>query len=309
MNPSSVRGRPTADGVADVLIVGGGAAGLTAAIYLARFRRSVVLLDAMHSRVAKIPRTHNYPGFAEGIAGNSLLDALRRQLGAYDACRVEATVEHAWHDAEGFGLQWPTGSARGKLLLLATGVDDIPPAMPHVLAALQAGALRYCPVCDAYEVIGRKVGVYGTGSAGVAEAIYLRHFTPHLTLFVQEGAAGLAGADRQRLAEAGIRCFNDPVRSIAAGAGGVTVAHGDSETTCESLYCALGVRVHAGLGRLLGAQCDETGYLVVDEHHQTSVEGLYAAGDVAQGLNQIVVATGAAAIAASAMHRRLEPLR
>lgn len=309
MTPSSVRGQPTVEGVADVLIVGGGAAGLTAAIYLARFRRSVVLLDAMNSRVAKIPRTHNYPGFAEGIAGNALLDALRRQLGAYDVCRVEATVEHAWRDTEGFGLRWSTGSVRGKLLLLATGVDDIPPAMPNVLAALHAGALRYCPVCDAYDVIGRKVGVYGTGSAGVAEAIYLRHFTPDLALFVQEGAARLSGADRRRLAEAGIQCFNEPVHSIAVEPGGVTVAHGDSETSCESLYCALGVRVHADLGRVLGVRCDETGYLVVDEHHQTSVEGLYAAGDVAQGLNQIVVATGGAAIAASAMHRRLEPLR
>ena len=294
---------------ADVLVVGGGPAGLTAAIYLARFRRSVIVLDAVQSRVARIPRSHNYPGIVGGIAGSSLLESLRQQLDAYPVRRVNASVEHAWHDADGFGVRWPAGSARGELMLLATGVDDIAPAVPHVLESVRNGTLRYCPVCDGYEVIGREVGVYADGSAGVGEAIYLRHFTPHLTLFLQDGAAALADGDRRRLAEAGIRCIEEPVRSIRSWNGRVTVAHGESETSCDSLYCALGVRVHGALALALGADCDETGYLVVDAHQQTTVDGLYAAGDVTQGLNQIVVATGDAAIAASAMHRRLAPLR
>lgn len=294
---------------ADVLIVGGGPAGLTAAIYLARFRRSVTLLDSVQSRVAKIPRSHNYPGFVGGIAGSALLESLRNQLDAYPVRRVNAYAEHARHDADGFGVRWPTGSARGALMLLATGVDDIAPATPHVLESLRNGTLRYCPVCDGYEVIGREVGVYADGSAGVGEAIYLRHFTPHITLFMHGGAAALSNDDRRRLAEAGIRCVEEPVRSIRSWNERVTIVHGESETSCDSLYCALGVRVHASLAIGLGADCDETRYLTVDAHQQTTVDGLYAAGDVTQGLNQIVVATGGAAIAASAMHRRLAPLR
>jgi len=294
---------------ADVLIVGGGPAGLTAAIYLARFRRSVILLDALQSRAAKIPRSHNYPGFVDGITGSALLESLRKQLDAYPVRRVNAYAEHAWHDGDGFGVRWPTGSARGKLMLLATGVDDIAPPTPYELESLRNGTLRYCPICDGYEVIGREVGVYADGAAGVGEAIYLRHFTPHITLFMQAGAAALTDEDRTRLAEADIRCVEEPLRSVHSWNERVTVVHGESETSCDSLYCALGVRVHATLALALGAECDETRYLAVDAHQQTTVDGLYAAGDVTQGLNQIVVATGGAAVAASAMHRRLAPLR
>jgi thioredoxin reductase (NADPH) len=174
-----------------------------------------------------------------------------------------------------------------------------------VQEALRAGALRYCPVCDAYEVIDRAVGVYADGAHGVGEAIYLRHFTADLMLFMEDGADALSSADRLRLSQAGIACCEEPVRSIRHWNGQVTVVHGEHETRRDALYCALGLDVHGQFARALGASTDESGYVAVDAHHASDVEGLYAIGDVARGLNQIAVATGAAAIAASAMHRRL----
>lgn len=290
---------------ADVAIIGGGPAGLTAAIYLARFRRSVVLIDANQSRISKIPRSHNYPGFAEGVAGIALLESLRDQLRRYPVQTVAASVERVARDAEGFSVHWGTGAARARLLLLATGVTDVPPAMPHVLEALRTGALRYCPVCDAYEVIDQAVGVYANGPTGVAEALYLRHFTADLVLFMEGGAQALSSADRGRLAQAGITCAEEPVRSIRHWRDQVTVVHGERETRCDALYCALGLDVHAQFAHALGAATGEGGYVAVDAHHATNVDGLYAIGDVAQGLNQIAVAAGGAAIAGSAMHRRL----
>jgi len=293
------------DACVDVAIIGGGPAGLTAAIYLARFRRSVVLIDANQSRVAKIPRSHNYPGFAEGIAGSALLESLRSQLQHYDVRTVAAHAERAQREAGGFTVHWPAGSARARLLLLATGVTDIAPVMPHVLEAVRAGALRHCPVCDAFEVIDQVVGVYANGPAGVGEAVYLRHFSENVVLFMEEGARTLSPAERRRLTEAGIRCPEEAVRSIRHGHTQVTVVHGERETACDTLYCALGLDVHAQLARALGARTDDDGYVIVDAHHATNVEGLYAVGDVAQGLNQIAVAAGGAATAASAMHRHL----
>ena len=291
--------------IADAVVVGGGPAGLMAAIYLARFRRSVVLVDAGQSRIEKIPRSHNYPGFVEGIPGAQVRDMLRAQLRSYPVRIVETFVERAERMPQGFRLATQQGPIAGRRMLLATGVTDIPPAMPHVRAALEAGVLRYCPVCDAYEVVGKAVGVYANGPAGVAEAIYLRHFSADITLFMAQGGPGLAAEERSRLAEAGIRWNDAPVDAIRRSGERVELMHAGTRTLCDTLYCALGLTVHSQIGVALGASVDDTGYVQVDAHHATSVPGLYAAGDASTGLNQIAVAMGGAAIAASAIHREL----
>lgn len=293
--------------IADAVVVGGGPAGLMAAIYLARFRRSVVLVDAGQSRIEKIPRSHNYPGFADGIPGAQVRDMLRAQLRSYPVRILETFVERAELTPQGFRLATQQGPIAARRMLLATGVTDIPPAMPHVRAALEAGVLRYCPVCDAYEVVGKAVGVYANGPAGVAEAIYLRHFSADITLFMAQGGPGLAAEERSRLAEAGIRWNDAPVDAIRRSGERVELMHAGTRTLCDTLYCALGLTVHSQIAVALGASVDDTGYVQVDAHHATSVPGLYAAGDVSTGLNQIAVAMGGAAIAASAIHRELGP--
>ncbi len=289
----------------DAIVVGAGPAGLLAAVYLARFRRSVAVIDAGQSRVALIPRSHNYPGFGDGVSGLTVLDMLRAQLGHYAVDRLGTFVEGAEWREDGFHLQTRTGALAARQLLLATGVTDIPPAMPHVREALEAGVLRYCPVCDAYEVIDKAVGVYADGEAGVGEALYLRHFSADITLFMAPGGQVLTEAQRRRLAEAGIRWNEAPVHAVRREGVRVAVVHEGGTAWCDTLYCALGVAVHSQIAQGLGATLDGTGYVQVDAHHATDVPGLYAAGDVSSGLNQIAVALGGAAIAASAMHRAL----
>jgi thioredoxin reductase (NADPH) len=202
-------------------------------------------------------------------------------------------------------VSWAGRRIRARTVLLATGASDIEPAMPHVSEALRDGALRYCPVCDGFEVVGQAVGVIGNGPHGASEALYLRHFTDRLTLFLASPHAPLSDDDRNRLSEAGIACVVEPIRSIRLWNRRVTIVHGEVETVCDSVYSALGMRVHSDLALRLGARVDEGGYLVTDKRQQTSVAGLYAAGDVASGLNQITVAAGEAAVAASAIHQSL----
>jgi len=315
----------TEDFDTDVLVIGGGPAGLTAALYLARFRRSVVLVDAGDSRVAKIPRSHNYPGFVDGIPGHSLLETLRAQMQRYPIRTVRAVVDRiervvpdagasgpAGGQEQGkgrgfFHAHWRGGSVRAPFVLLATGVEDVPPPMPHVRQALEDGLLRYCPVCDAYEAIGQAIGVIAEGAHGVGEAIYLRHFSADVTLFPAPGDAVLSDDDRERLVRAGIRWTQAPVDAIRREGDRVVVHHAGGSSSCDTLYCALGLQIHAGLAAGLGAALDASGYVVVDAHGATTVPGLYAAGDVAQGLNQIAVAAGGAAIASSAIHLALGP--
>lgn len=296
---------------ADVIVVGGGPAGLTAALYLARFRRKVLVVDSGSSRVASIPTSHNYPGFVDGVHGKTLLANLEAQLRHYPVQRLQSTVHRIAKEsrsddtAAGFRVEWMGGSAQAPFVLLATGVADVPPDMPHAREALDKGLLRYCPVCDAYEASGKQVGVYARDEGGVGEALYLRHFSPHVTLFLQEGEPGLGAAARERLRAGGVGWEPEPVCAIRAAGLQVALRHGDRETLCDTLYCALGVRVHSSLAQQLGARADAQGYLEVDRHHQTTVAGLYAIGDVSQGLNQIAVAAGAAAIASAAVHNAL----
>jgi thioredoxin reductase (NADPH) len=179
------------------------------------------------------------------------------------------------------------------------------PALPHLADAVRAGALRYCPVCDAHEAIGRSVGLIAGRPGDLAEAIHLRHFSDRVSLFVTSHEVRFSAAEEQRIGEAGIALVAEPVRRIRREGEGVVVTHGAATTRCDALYAALGFAVHSELAVALSALHDDDGCLIVDAHHRTSVEGLYAAGDVAKGLDQVVAAAGGAAIAASAMHASL----
>lgn len=286
----------------DTAVIGGGPAGLVCAMNLARLRRRVILFDAGVSRAASIPRSHNYPGFPEGLAGAALIERLWRQLSAYPVVTRSARVDGLGTDPEGFRLVTQDGEVAARTVVLATGASDVPPRMAHLEQALARGALRYCPVCDGYEVVGQAVGVLSDGPSGAHEALYLKQFTDRLIVFT-DGGAGRLGVDLRAELDANAIELNDaPVLAVEVDADGVRVRHESGETHCDSMYCALGMQVHSGLAVALGAAADESGYLEIDAHHRTGVPGLYAIGDVAQGLNQITVAYGGASIAASAIH-------
>ncbi|HUG24785.1 NAD(P)/FAD-dependent oxidoreductase [Piscinibacter sp.] len=291
--------------VVDALVVGGGPAGLAAALYLARFRRRVLVVEHGESRAAKIPCTHNYPGFPDGISGAALLTGMRLQARRHEVQFAAGRVTSLERIDGGFRARWADGEAEARTVVLATGVTDVPPAMPHLVQAMLDGALRYCPVCDGYEVAGLSVGLLADSGDDTSEALYLRHFTDRVTLFVSRTGVDFSGTQRQRMAQAGVRLVESPVTRIRRADAGVAVQHGGAEEVVASLYGALGIEVHSQLAANLGAEHDGNGYLLTDHHHQTRVAGLYAVGDVVKGLNQIAVATGGAAIAASAIHLAL----
>ena len=287
------------------LVIGGGPAGLAAAIYLARFRRRVLLVEDGNSRAARIPRSHNYPGFPDGVVGTELLAAMRRQAERYGARFATGRVEQLSRGDAGFTARWAGGEASAPVVVLATGVTDNPPRMPHLADALREGALRYCPVCDGFEVIGQAVGLVADQGSDTFEALYLRHFTERLTVFPVSPDVRFDAAQQRQLAGAGVVLAEEPIASIRLWDGRVTVRHGERETVVDSLYSALGLKVHTELAIALGAEHDRQGYLMVDHRQQTSVPGLYAAGDIVKGLNQISVAVGGAAKAASAIQLAL----
>ena len=292
-------------------IIGGGPAGLTAAVYLARFHRSVVLFDAGGGRAASIPRSHNVPGYPEGVTGPELLAAMAKHARHYGADLRSGAVETLEPVGKAWRLRGEGIDVAARAVLIATGVENLHPDIPAAVhaAALAAGQLRYCPVCDGHEAAGPertvRIGVLGAKSHGVAEALFLRHFTPNVTLFTHE-TCELHEKDRAELARTGTGWDPRPVTRYDFGGKGVTLHFADGEAArIDTLYSALGTRPHTALVAQLGLVLDDEDCVLADRHQRLGLRGLYGAGDVVAALDQIAVAMGHAAVAATAMHNDL----
>jgi thioredoxin reductase (NADPH) len=291
----------------DCVVVGAGPAGLTAAIYLGRFRRDVRVLDAGASRAAWIPLSRNHPGFPHGVRGKTLLGRMRRQAEKYGAVIESARVEDLRAADAGFRLVTEAGEVSARKVVLATGVLDIEPDIPGVEAAIASGLIRVCPICDGYETIGRRVGVIGRDAHAAREALFLTTYTPQVGLIHAGPPEALPAAERAALRNAGVVVVEAPIESVALDRKQIAaLCFGPDRTErFDCLYAALGVVARSDLAVKAGAKLDGAGRLLVSDHQETSVPGLYAAGDVVRGLNQISTAAGEGAIAATHIHNAL----
>jgi thioredoxin reductase (NADPH) len=292
----------------DAVIVGAGPGGLTAALYLARFRRDVLVVDGGDSRAAWIPITHNHPGFPDGVSGEALLDLQRRHALRYGAVIRPGTVEALSVEGAGFRLTLEGGETlRAPTVLLACGVEDNAPPLPGVERAVSQALLRICPICDGFEVSGQRVGVIGDNALGAREALFLRTYSDRLSLIHVGPPDALPADQREALALAGVTLIEAAIDSVELQPNQPrALCFSDAgRVEFDTLYSALGVTPRTGLALAAGARHDDQGRLVVDDHQQTSIPRLYAAGDMVRGLNQITTAQGEAAIAATAMHNRL----
>jgi thioredoxin reductase (NADPH) len=289
--------------ILDCLIIGGGPAGLTAAIYLARFHLDILVVDAGKSRASWIPCTRNVSGFPDGINGEELLRRMREQACKYGAKVETEFVTKLERDAGTgrFTATWGSGSARARTVLLATGVINRRPPMDEDLheEALARGLVRYCPICDGYEVTDKRVGVIGSDSHGVAEALFIRSYSADVTLIAPDKAMRLGAEDHRKLKDAGIECVDGPAQAVAITGDCIVVDTAEGHYTFDSIYPALGSDTHTQLAEMVGADLSDDDCIKVDRHQRASVAGLYAAGDVVIGLDQISHSMGEGGVAAT----------
>lgn len=312
----------------DCLIVGGGPAGLTAALYLARFHRRVMVVDKGEGRLQMIPRTHNLAGYPQGIRGADLLSEMRGQAARYGAALLQAEVTALRHadgviEAEiagadtGAPVTGPvTGPATGaplarpvraRTVLLATGVVNHRPPLDAAThdRAVAAGLLRYCPICDGYEQSGKRIAVLGGDRHGLAEAVFLRSYSRDVTLVSLTGLA-LDPAERAEAERAGVALAPAPVSHFGFDKGEVRLTLADgSQHVFDTLYAALGTHTRNRLGEMLGTRLVDGECFVTDAHQRTTASGVYAAGDAVDALDQIGIAIGTGARAAVAIHNDL----
>ena len=296
----------------DCLIIGGGPAGMTAAIYLARFHLTLRVIDAGKSRVTWIPRSHNHPGYPGGIVGTELLAKMREQATEFGVHVEQALVEHVERRADGFTARLATGEGvEARTVVLATGVvNNGPPMSPELHdVAMARGLIRYCPICDGYEVTDKRIGVIGNRTHGFKEAVFLRTFTKDVTLIAPDQDIELSDEEHTRLDELGVRAVGGPCRSLRIEGAEIAVPTPAGDLLFDSVYPALGSVIRSELAIGLGADASSDGTLEVDDHQRTSIPGLYAAGDVVRGLDQISHAMGEGGVAAVALRNDLAEKR
>lgn len=295
----------------DILVVGAGPAGLTAGMYLARYRRRVRIVHDGSSRALWVPRSRNVPGFPDGIVGSDLIARMSDHAGRYGAEIVEGRVVEIARDEgdEGFRARVEGGAvihARG--LILATGVDTNLATLDsgdHP-TAVRDGVLRYCPICDGYEHSRERIAVLGSDLHGAAEAMFLRQYSNDVTLIPQWQVA-LTDAQRAELEASGVEVLEGRIlRLDATGQAMLVTLEGEAAPRrFDIVYPAFGSTPRSELAAMLGPLTDPNDCLPFTAYSDGLLPGVYAAGDVVAGLDQISVAIGQGAMAATRLHNWL----
>ena len=231
---------------------------------------------------------------------------MRRQAETYGSTIVKGRVDGLKPVRGGFRIDTAEGPLHARSVILATGVTDNMPPLPEFADGVARGLVRICPICDGFEVIGQSVGVIGRDDHCAREALFLRTYSDDVT-FIHVGPEPLPAKLKRDLAKGGVAIVESAMSAVRIEKRRISALDFDDGEVrrFDVIYSALGVTPQTDLAVQAGARLDAGGRLLVDEHQQTSVPGLYAAGDVVRGLNQISTAEGEGAIAATAVHNRL----
>ena len=301
----------------DIAIVGGGPAGLSAAIWAARYRHRVVLVDSGDPRNWESRGVNGFLGMP-GVRPSELREKGREELRTYDVTLIDAAVlrvERKQDSAEDqrdvvLTLYIEQGrSVRARRVLLAIGMRDVWPDIPGLAHVYGANA-HVCPDCDGFAARDKRVVVIGHGRRAVAMALALTTWTPHITIVTNGCPADIDDDElQQKLDACNITVRTDAVSQLAhAGEEIVSLRLASGEDlVIDKLFFTIAQFPGDDLGAQLQCERDEEGHIVVTEHYATSVPSVFAAGDITPGPQLAIRAAAAGAVAAMAMHRSLLP--
>jgi thioredoxin reductase len=292
----------------EVVIVGGGPAGLSAALWLARYRRRVLLVDAGVPRNQATWAVHGYPGLADLPPAEVRRRMLQQTLAA-GAEHREASVTGMAGSKDDFLLELSAGPAlRSQRVLLAYGQRDILPEIEG-LADLFGSSVFHCPDCDGPSLAGARVAVLGNDPAAAALALYLLTWTRHMVLLTNGEDPELTDDALATLRAHDVEIRGERVlRLVPRGRflHRVDVAEGEP-VHVEGLFFHLGTLPGCALGERVGCELDAGGHIIVDRTQESTVPGVYAAGDVTGGPYLVISAAAEGVRAALALHRSLLP--
>jgi thioredoxin reductase (NADPH) len=290
----------------EVIIVGGGLAGLSAAIYLGRALRDVLVVDAGESLALWEPEVQNYLGFPDSIHGRELLQRGRTQAENYGAEFLQEEIDRITKIDGSFDLHGKKNEFHCNRLLIATGVYHLPPKIPSVNECV-GKSMFFCKDCDGYRVQGQTVIIAGSNNEAVEYALGIMLYTECVTLLTNGEVPQWDETHEAWLREYHVPLYLEKIVRVDHDGGMVqclTLASG-LRIAADSLFTTRGDVFHNHLARQLGATLDEDGQIVVDKCQRTSIPGLYAAGCVTPANCQMIIAAGDGAAAAQAINRDL----
>ena len=290
----------------NVIVVGGGCAGLSAAIYLARAMRSVLVIDGGQSLALWEPDVQNYFGFPEGISGEELIKRGKAHAKKYGATLVQDEISEAALDGKTFVLQGKEETYRAKRVLLATGVLHIPPDIPHVSECL-GHSMFFCKDCDGYRNQDKQIAILGQNNEAVEYALGMLCYASCVLIATNGKKPAWDQQHSDWVSEYKLPVYESRITGVAQENGFLSSLTFANErcVVIDALFTTRGDIFHNKLGKALGAELDADGQIVVNHCMRTSVEGLYAAGCVTPANCQMIIAAGNGATAAQAINRDL----
>ncbi len=289
----------------DAIVVGGGPAGLSAALWLGRCRRRVLLVDAGRGRNAAARGLHGLLS-RDGLAPEKLRELGREELARYRVAVRDGTVIAARRRETGFELELESGeSLAARKLVLATGVYDRLPEIDG-LEKRYGKSVHHCPYCDAWEHQDQALAVYGRAKAGFALARKLTNWSADVILCT-DGASGLRANERRELERLGITVHSGRITGLeGAGASLERIRFADgSALERRALFFTLGWELCSTLALDLGCRLTRKGCIATDDHQQTQVPGLYVVGDASRDVQLVVLAAAEGTKAALHLHEQM----
>ncbi|WP_406137071.1 NAD(P)/FAD-dependent oxidoreductase [Streptomyces sp. NBC_01089] len=289
----------------DVIVIGGGAGGLNAALVLARARRTVAVVDSGEPRNAPSAHMHSFLS-RDGVPPLTVLEAGRAEISRYGVVRIDGRADQVEAaEAGGYVVRLEGGATLdARHVVLATGLRDELPEIPGV-RAMWGEDVHFCPYCHGYEVRDRPIVVLGVHPASPGQALLLRQWSPHIVYAPH--SRPLTDEERERMDARGVEVVEGPVSTLLSKDGRLhTVELADGRTVeCAGVFLFPAMTPNDGAFDGLGCEKDEQGWLVTDRSGRTSRPGLWAVGNVTDSRAQAVTAAGMGAAAAFALNHDL----
>ena len=275
-----------------VTVVGGGPAGLTAALYATRLGHDTVVINRGGGRAAMMLDTHNVIGVTEDVSGNEFLQTATEQVQAYGADYFQDFVTDIEAADDGFAVTAGNVEVTTDHVVLATGFSDTRPDPP--LPRTGRG-LHWCLHCDAYMFVDEPVYVMGTGDSAATVAMIMLNFTPEVDLLTRGEEPGWSDETATMLENHPIDVIHEEIVGMEKDDDGWLSAfefEGGTKREYRGGFPMYGSEYNTGLAESLGVELNDDGTIAVDDHGRTNVDGVYAVGDVTPGHNQIPTAMG-----------------